>query len=63
MSDQHTPDPLLRSGAEERDYLLGRAEDHRELAERADPASRTIHLRLRQLYQERAALIGMAVQD
>lgn len=40
----------------ERDYLLGRAAAHRRLAERAETAdARLIHLRLGDLYEERAA--------
>ena len=47
--------PAPRTDAEERDYFLKRAEDHRQLAAgRADPGSRALHLRFEQLYRARA---------
>lgn len=60
MSDQHQPEPFPRSGPEERDYLLRRADAHRKIADKTeDPGARAIHLRIQQLYQERAAAIDM----
>lgn len=66
MSD--TPNPgspaVVRSGPEERAYLLRRAEDHRKLAERTtDTETRMVHLRLRQLCEDRAAGIGVVLTD
>ncbi|WP_242096346.1 MULTISPECIES: hypothetical protein [unclassified Sphingomonas] len=66
MKDQREPgpDPVIRSGPSERDYLLKRAVDHQRLAEKADEAgSRTIHLRLQQLYEEQAVLLAMVFAD
>ncbi|WP_140851069.1 hypothetical protein [Sphingomonas glacialis] len=57
MINPHAPDVTPRSGPEERQYLLRRAEDHRQLAEKTDDVgSQAIHLRLHRLYRERAAL-------
>jgi hypothetical protein len=55
MTDQHIPDSLPRSASDERQYLLRRADEHRQLAEKADePGSRTAHVRLQQLYLDKA---------
>jgi len=54
MSNQHAPDVTSRSGPGEGEYLLRRAEDHRQLAEKTDDVgSQAIHLRLYRLYSER----------
>lgn len=64
MSAENNPDLAIRSGADERGYMLRRAEDHRQLAEKTDDAgSRTIHLRLHELYSEQAALVVMVLPD
>ncbi|WP_294323507.1 hypothetical protein [uncultured Sphingomonas sp.] len=56
-------DPLL-SATEERAYLLGRAEVHRQLAENTTEIEiRAIHLRMSRLYAEQAALIVMVLSD
>lgn len=62
MSNDHLSDPVSRSGTDERDYLLKRAEDHRQLAEITDDRqARTIHLRLRKLYEEQAELVMLVL--
>ncbi|MDI1295371.1 MAG: hypothetical protein PSY12_05720 [bacterium] len=61
MSDQtpHKPDPHARTAAQERQYLLKRAEDHRRLAAMAaDEDAQGLHLTFQRLYQERADRIG-----
>lgn len=64
MSDQSQFDPSPRFGTEERDYLLGRADDHRDLAGRAEDAgTRAIHMRLHTLYTEQAARAALVVPD
>jgi hypothetical protein len=57
MSDHSDPGAsAVRSGPEERAYLLRRASDHRGLAEQAGEAeTRSVHLRLCRLYEEQAA--------
>lgn len=58
------PDPVVRSGAEERDYLLKRAEDHRgRAAKSAEQGAKSVHQRLTRLYENRAASIIMVVPD
>jgi hypothetical protein len=55
MTDPAPSQSTPRTDAEERDYLLKRADDHRRLAaESSDPASRSLHLRFEQLYRDRA---------
>lgn len=55
-----TLDPVERAGPEERAYLLGRAAAHRALADSSDePGAQAVHLRLEQLYHERAAQVDM----
>ncbi|MGW8192318.1 hypothetical protein [uncultured Sphingomonas sp.] len=62
ISDSPPLAPL--SPLEERAYLLGRAEVHRQLAENtAEIEIRAIHLRMARLYAEQAALIVMVVSD
>jgi hypothetical protein len=48
----------------ERDYLLKRAEDHRQLAEIAsEPGAKGIHEQLHRLYRERAGPVAIVDQD
>jgi hypothetical protein len=55
---------MLRSGSEERDYLLQRAIVHRQIAENtAEGEARMIHDRLSRLYEEQASLIVMVLSD
>lgn len=55
MSIEQDGVSATRTGPAERDYLLTRAEEHGQLAEKADqPETRAIHLRLQQLYRDRA---------
>jgi hypothetical protein len=55
---------IERTGTEERDYLLKRADDHRQRAVIArDQGARDIHARLQRLYEERAAVIGIVQHD
>lgn len=64
MTQDRDEPAIARSGPAERDYLLGRADDHRERAEKAgDIESRLIHQRLEELYREQAALIVMVLPD
>ena len=66
MSDTSDPGSpaVVRSGPDERAYLLRRAGDHRDLAERAtDTETRMVHLRLRQLYEDRATRIDVVLTD
>ena len=65
MNDKSDPGgpAVVRSGPAERAYLLGRAEDHRRLAETASAETRMVHVRLHQLYEERAARIEMVLTD
>jgi len=64
MAQQHEPDPAPRTGPEEQEYLLRRADDHHLLAERTgDSDARAIHLRLRQLYLQRAGRAVVVHQD
>ena len=61
-SDSPPPAPL--SPYEERAYLLGRAEVHRQHAENTTEIEmRAIHLQMARLYGEQAALIAMVVSD
>jgi hypothetical protein len=56
MTDPALSRPVQRTGAEERDYLVKRAEHHRRLAvASSDPGSRSLHMRFQQLYLERAS--------
>ena len=58
----HASPPL--SAAEERAYLLERAEVHRQLSENTTEIEiRAIHLRMSRLYAEQAALIVMVLPD
>ena len=64
MSDDSdpAPDSVLRLDAEEYEYLRKRAADHQQLAEKADDfASKTIHRRLRQLYEDRARALRLVL--
>ncbi len=64
MTYQYIPDPVLRTGAEEQAYLLKRAEYHRQRGESSpEPSARSIHERLQQLYEERAASAVMVLPD
>jgi hypothetical protein len=64
MNAEQNSQSIVRSGVEERVYLLRRAEDHRLLAEMSDEqGARSIHQRLRRLYQERAAAVAMVLPD
>lgn len=64
MSDQSQFDSFPRSGNEEHSYLIGRANDHRRMADKADDAgTRGIHMRLHKLYTEQAELIGVVIRD
>jgi hypothetical protein len=64
MAEPTDPAPVLRSGAEERDYLLKRAEAHLHMAETArELGSRAIHLRLSRLYREQAELVAIVLPD
>jgi hypothetical protein len=57
MADPHPhyPEPGFRSADDEHDYWQKRAEDHRQLAEKAKEAgTRAIHVRLQQLYAEQS---------
>lgn len=57
-------DSIERHGPAERDYLLKRAADHKQLAAIAsDNLSRDIHTLLQKLYSERAARVPLAQQD
>ncbi|RZM37484.1 MAG: hypothetical protein EOP67_01055 [Sphingomonas sp.] len=62
MSSGHDLYPSFNADADEREYLLRRAEHHRQLAEKSQqPASRSIHRRFQQLYEQRAAWIGVVL--
>ncbi len=64
MIEPVDPDVIFRCGEEECAYLRRRAEDHRQLAEKNDQAGpRAIHLRLSQLYLDRARLLGLIDRD
>ncbi|MFD1033695.1 hypothetical protein ACFQ15_03425 [Sphingomonas hankookensis] len=64
MSKSTRPDQMLRPAGEERDYLLQRAEVHRQIAENtAEGEARMIHDRLSRLYEEQAALVAMVLTD
>lgn len=53
-----------RSGPEEQAYLLGRADAHRRLGEQTtDTETRLVHVRLQQLYEDRAAAVDVVVPD
>lgn len=57
-------EPTTPSVADERAYLLQRADAHRQLAENAGQAEpRLIHVVLQQLYEDRAAALGLVVSD
>jgi hypothetical protein len=63
MTDQRDPDTdsIRRTGPEERDYLLQRAEGHRQLAEKTEGSgAKMIHARMKQLYEERASATDKA---
>lgn len=61
MTDKREPAAIDRSGPDECAYLLRRADDHRQLAERhAEADARTIHLRFQRLYEERASQVAGA---
>jgi len=56
--------PTQLSATEERSYLLGRAEVHRQLAENTTEVEiRAIHVRMARLYVEQAALIVMVLSN
>ena len=64
MSKSSRPDQMLPPASEERDYLLKRAEVHRQIAENtAEGEARMIHDRLSRLYEEQAALVVMVLSD
>jgi len=64
MSKSPQPDQILPPAAEECDYLLKRAEVHRQIAENtAEGEARMIHDRLSRLYEEQAALVAMVLSD
>ena len=64
MPQSDDPQIAPLSPSEERDYLLGRAEVHRQHAENSvEIEIRAIHLRMARLYAEQAALIVMVVSD
>jgi hypothetical protein len=66
MTDQRDPDTdsIRRTGPEERDYLLQRAEGHRQLAEKTEGSgAKMIHARMKQLYEERASAIDVVDTD
>lgn len=64
MCNQSQFDPFPRSEDEERKYLLGRANDHWRMADKADDVgTRGIHMRLHRLYTEQAELIGVVIPD
>jgi len=64
MSEPNDPPPVLRSGAEERAYMLKRADDHLRLAGTAhEPGTRAIHLRLHRLYREQAERVAIVLPD
>lgn len=64
MCEPNDPPPVLRSGQEEREYLLKRADAHLQMAGSArEPESRAIHLRLHRLYREQAELVTMVLPD
>ena len=62
MSKQQATDIIVRSGPEEREYLLRRAESHLQLGEKTNEmGSKLIHLRLHRLYKERAETLRMVL--
>lgn len=64
MTEETRPYPALRSVADERAYLLRRAEDHQQLADRSQEVeARAIHLRLRQMYETQAELVTIVLKD
>lgn len=64
MADPSHSDRIARTGSEERDYLLRRANAHRVLAERcSETGPRSIHQRLQQLYSEQAGRVGIVLAD
>ncbi|KQM23875.1 MULTISPECIES: hypothetical protein [unclassified Sphingomonas] len=64
MSLTARPAAPLLSATEERTYLIGRSEVHRQLAENTTEIEiRAIHLRMSRLYAEQAALIVMVLSD
>lgn len=64
MHDEPCPYPALRSVSDERTYLLRRAEDHLQLADRSrEVEARAIHLRLHQMYQTQAELVTLVLND
>jgi hypothetical protein len=64
MCEPTDPPPVLRSGQEERDYLLKRADAHLQMASTArEQEARTVHLRLHRLYREQAELVAMVLPD
>ncbi len=64
MDDPTFADSGIRADLADHDYWLKRADDHRQLAEKAAEAeARTIHLRLSELYRARAGTVRMVVPD
>jgi len=66
MNKPPTPEDILtpRTGPEERDYLLKRADDHRQRAEMTEEAgARMVHIQLQQLYVARARHLTDMQQD
>ncbi|MDJ0275360.1 hypothetical protein QLH51_00880 [Sphingomonas sp. 2R-10] len=64
MNSAPQTDQMFRSGSEECDYLRGRSEVHRQIAENtAEGEARMIHERLSRLYAEQAALIVLVLPD
>ncbi len=64
MSNGDSQHPSFEADAEEREYLLRRAEHHRQLAEKSQqPASRSTHTRFQQLYEQRAEHIDVVLSD
>jgi len=58
MSNQPPPQPHAVPEAEDRDYLLKRADQHRRQGERCDEASRSLHARFQRIYEDRAAALA-----
>lgn len=64
MTQDRADSPIYRSGPEECAYLTRRADEHRQLAEKAgDSGSRVIHERLEQLYREQARLLVLVLPN
>ncbi|USU06824.1 hypothetical protein NF700_08030 [Sphingomonadaceae bacterium OTU29MARTA1] len=59
-----SPSPADRSGPSERTYWSMRADVHRQRAEDAqEKDTRSIHLKLAELYDEHAATVGIVHPD